>query len=281
MLGTHVSHNHQLIPKELAAISIGTIEWTYGFGVYEHIRFDQGKPRFAKEHVRRLFHSAKIIGLEHHIDVEDIEKDIGALLEANAVETGNIKIFLIGGKSADDAQLYIFLLPRKFLDRTLYRDGVSVITKQYERFLPEAKTLNMLPSYLFYREAEMQGAYDTLLVNRDGCMLEGTRSNFFAIQGKTLVTAPPNRVLRGVTREHVIASALAEGYSVKEEMISSADIFSFDGLFLTNTSHGVVPIRAVDEKLFGGISEEFRRFRKVYEEYVEKLEESPPSSNAR
>lgn len=279
MLGTYISHNGQLIPKEEALVSIDNIEFTYGFGVYENIRLSKGKLMFVDLHIERLMNSAKIIHLEHIFDIQDIKRDIQILVEKNKIsqasrrpasggETANIKILLIGGKTPADAQLYIMMLAPKFLDKKVYREGVKVISKTHERFLPIAKTLNMLPSYLFYKDAAQKGAFDALLLDHLGNILEGTRSNFFAIRDTTLYTPLLEHVLNGVTRQTVIACAREHGYTVREEMISFSTLFSFDGAFLTNTSGKIVPIRTVDGQTFPEIASEIKRLIKLYDEYL-------------
>src|SRR6185369_1129899 len=110
--------------------------------------------------------SARSIGLTHVYSAEDVSKAITELLEKNSAETCNVKILLIGGRSAEDAELNILCLNPLFPDKKLYRDGISTITYEYERAFPHAKTLNMLQSYLAYRKAKEAGAYDALLIDR-------------------------------------------------------------------------------------------------------------------
>jgi len=284
MLGAFISHNHRLTPKEQALISIESIEFSYGFGVYELIRLSKGRLLFAELHIERLMQSAKIIGLEHEFDIQTILRDIQILVDKNRVEVKveddnrespnpniqscNIKIILVGGKTAADAHLYIMMLAPKFLDKKTYRDGVAVITKIYERFLPQAKTLNMLPSYLLYKEATVKQSFDMLLLNRYGYILEGTRSNFFAIRGPTVYTPPLDIVLNGISRQTVIACAKKHGYTIEEVKILASDLFSFAGAFLTNTSGKIVPIRTVDGRSFPNITAEIKRLMELYDEYI-------------
>jgi len=154
---------------------------------------------------------------------------------------------LIGGESQD---LYIMCLAPKFLDKKYYKQGVKVITEIYERFLPQAKTLNMLPSYLIFKRAKEQDAYDVLLLDKENNIVEGTRSNFFVIKNKTIYTTPVEKVLDGVTRRTVIDCAKENGYEVVEEDIKLSELFDYSGAFLTNTSSKIVPIREVGDESF-------------------------------
>src|SRR3989344_6705149 len=151
----HFIHNGQLIPAAEAKIPVDNIEWTYGFGVYENLKVRNNKIYFVDKHIHRLFESARLIGLEHGFDKKKMKKWIKELKDKNEAASANIKILLIGGKKPN---LYIMTLAPKFLDRNAYTQGVHTITREYERYLPQAKTLNMLPSYLFFRAARPDSA---------------------------------------------------------------------------------------------------------------------------
>lgn len=267
MLGEYCIHNGKFIRAEEAKISIGNIEFSYGFGVYENLKVRGGKIYFADEHVERLFNSAQVIGLQHNFK-EEIIKWLVSLVVKNKVEAANIKILLIGGEKPD---LYILTLSPKFLDKKYYRHGVKVITYQYERFLPQAKTLNMLPSYLIYKKAVESGAHDALLVDKQGYITEGTRSNFFVLKKKTIYTAPAEKVLAGVTRKTVIDCVRQNGYEVVEKNIKLSEVLKYSGAFLTHTSGKIVPIRNIDGREFPEIDEDLRELMRLYDAYLDAI----------
>src|SRR3990167_10192080 len=169
----YFSRNGETLPIEQASIPLSSIEYQYGFGVYETIRVTNGVPNFLQDHLERLAESARIIELEHAFSDESVARAISQLIQKNEVETCNLKILLIGGQTKESATLYILCLNPLFPNKKLYRDGVHCITYEHERMFPHAKTLNMLGSYLAYRKARMAGAYEALLVNCDGCITEG------------------------------------------------------------------------------------------------------------
>lgn len=267
MLGNYFSHNGQLLPLNQAALPLDNIEFSYGFGVYETLRVRNTQAVFLVEHTKRLFHSAHLIDLEHFFTSDFVLNAIHELAQKNNIEVANLKVLLIGGKTKDEAQLFAFLLAPKFLEKKEYREGIKVITFEHERFLPQAKTLNMLPSYIAYKKAVSNGAFDALFIDRKGNITEGTRSNFFAVKNTTLLTPPKHVVLDGITRRHVITCALQHGYTIEEKEISLNEIFSYDGAFLTNTSGGIVPIRTIDEKSFGDICSSLQELRQHFEKY--------------
>ena len=185
----------------------------------------------------------------------------------------NIKIIIVGGRSADDHEdngpkLYIMELAPKFIEKKLYKTGAHVITKQYQRYLPQAKTLNMLPSYLIYREAKAADAYDALLYDTDGQLHEGTRTNVFAIKDKTLMTPPDDMVLPGVTRKTVIECAETNGFEVKKEHIKMDKLVQFDGVFLTGTSPKILPVTSIDNQKLNEIPPALQELMKLYNTFV-------------
>lgn len=261
-----VSINGKITDPKEAVLPVDNIELNYGFGVYENIRYRNHAIYFADEHLDRLLHSAKAIGLTHQFEKKQIRNWIIELIKKNEAESANIKILLIGGV---EPMLYILQLAPKFPDKKIYKEGVKAITAIYERYLPQAKTLNMLPSYILYKKAIEQNAYDAILCDKKGNIHEGTRSNIFFIKEKTLYTPMVETVLNGVTRAGVIACATKLGYTIIEESIALKNIATFDGAFFTNTSGKIIPIKEIDGQTLGQIPPSTAELIKSFDEYME------------
>jgi len=264
----YFSRNGQLLPISDALISVENISYQYGFGVYETIKIRNGTLYFLQQHVERLLQSAKLIYLDHNFTAKQIEVYVYELIKKNDAINCNVKILLIGGKTTSNNFLFILIFPPLFPNKKLYLYGTVVSTVSFERFLPSAKTLNMLPSYLFYAEANKQKHYDKLLIDRYGNILEGTRTNIFVIQGNALITSPKDTVLNGITRQTVIAVAKKNGFAVKEEKIPLSALDDFDGAFLTSTSSKIIPIIQVDDFKFLKISSELKKLMRIYNEFL-------------
>jgi branched-chain amino acid aminotransferase len=260
------SKNGHILPIEQAVIPLSNIEYSYGFGVYETLKVRHGILYFVDQHVERLFASAEIIGLEHSFAKEDVKRYIQELVSKLAIDACNIKMLLIGGK---EPQLFIQALAPLFPDRKLYSDGAKTITVNYERLYPNAKTLNMFPSYMAYRKARKAGCYDALLINKDGNIIEGTRTNFFALKVNELHTPPLKEVLEGVTRQTVIAVAKKHGFKLVEGDIPLDKIGDYDGAFLTSTSTKIIPIKQIDDFSFPEIPAALRELMKRYDDFLE------------
>jgi branched-chain amino acid aminotransferase len=241
------SKNGNILPIEEARVSLMSVEYAYGFGVYETIRVKNDKAVFLADHIERLESSANIINLEHKFSKEDIEKYVVDFIAQAKRGTFNLKILLVGGQTKEDAVLYIMGSNPLFVDKKLYQEGAKVITTKYERIYPQAKTLNMLSSYIAYKEAKEKDCYDALLVNREGNITEGTRTNFFAVKGNIIYSPFEKGILLGVMRKHVIDVAKQNGFMVEENNIPFASISEYDGAFLTSTSTKILPIKKIDD----------------------------------
>ena len=225
----YFSKNGQILPIDQATIDIEDIAYQYGFGVYETMKVRHGILYFVEQHVERLFSSAHIIDLDHNLTKEKVIQYITDLVKQLDIDACNIKMLLIGADNPEDANLYIIPLAPLYPDRMLYKKGAKVITVQYSRWYPNAKSLNMLPSYLAYRKAKKAGAYEGLLIDEEGNILEGTRTNFYAIKGKNIYMAPLEKVLEGVTLMTVLYVAKKRGYTIIEQDIPLSSISSYDG----------------------------------------------------
>jgi len=246
----HFSQNGKILPIEKAVIPLSNIEYSYGYGVYESLRVNNGIVYFIDDHIERLIESAKIIGINHLFDEEFVKKSILDLVVDYQTETFNLKILLIGGATKERAVLNIFCLNPFFPDRKLYHQGAEFITYEYERAFPHAKTLNMLQSYLAYKKAKESGSYDALLVNQNGYVTEGTRTNFFCIKRKTIYTPFKKDILLGVMRKAMLKVALSNDYKIVETNIKLDDVKSYDGAFVTSTSSKIMPIKSINGIVF-------------------------------
>lgn len=268
MTYNYFSLDGKILPIDQAKIELSSIEYAYGYGVYENIRVSKGSILFLDEHISRLRKSAEIIELEHNFNKDFIEKSLNQLIQKLVTETCNIKIMLIGGKDKESARLYMLCLSPLFPDRKLYKSGVHCITHNYERPFPHAKSLNMLPSYLAYKKARSFGAYDALLINSDRNVLEGTRTNFFAINDKTLYSPPEQEILLGVTRDNVIKVAEQNSFDIVEKDLPLELLNKYDGVFLTSTSSKIIPIKSINEINFE-IPDELKNLMQLFNHFLD------------
>ncbi|AGK97812.1 aminotransferase class IV [Clostridium pasteurianum] len=216
---------------------------TLGKSLYEVIRIEEGVPLFVEKNLKRLENSAKITNLILSISPEEIRKKINKLIQVNDVKIGNIKIVFNFFK--DKCNFYAYFLKHNYPTKDQYDNGVDTIFFHGERRNPNAKIVNT--EFRASVEAKMKenNAYEALLVDRNGNITEGSRSNIFMVKDKTVYTAPLEDVLPGTTRDSIIEVALKCGYEFKEKRINYKDVTKIDGMFISGTLSKVLPIRRI------------------------------------
>lgn len=249
-LGNHAIVNGTIINSEDTVVNIQSHAVQFSFSVYESLRVLSGKPVFLTDHLNRLFHSAEGIQLSHPFTAEEITEWIHLLVRTDHIEDCSLRLLIVGGEKPLCFLTTSPLLTYNFKE---YISGVAVSSYHGERLFPTLKTSNLLMSHVALEGAKAKGCFEAVLVDHDGLIREGTRSNFFGFKkdGK-LYTAPDDIVLSGVTRTRVVKAAADMSISVVYEAPKLSEVLSgeFDEIFLSSTSMATMPIKRLDEKIF-------------------------------
>ncbi len=249
----------------------------YGEAVFETMKAINGKVFRIEPHIERLFHSAKLAGINAKFSKKAIEKIVYENLKSNNLDDAIIRITLTGGagfpkltEKGKNPNLIVFSIPFKPYSEKIYLNGAEVKTVKSCRLHSGIKSTDLLPTILEARVLS-EKYFEALQVDSKGNVLEGLVSNFFAVFGKK-ITTPEKNVLRGITRSAVIDVAKKSGFEVVEENIPLEKVFSADECFLTKTSAGIVPIVKIDGGKIGNgkvgkvskkIMEEFQKLEKT------------------
>jgi len=243
---TYALYNGKLIPRNQALIPIEKKEVLFSYGVYESLKVKKGIPLFLEEHIERFMESARIMELDHPFQDEEIIRGIYRLIEGEEIEEATIRLQMYGGEKPF---YYAFPSPLQKYSEGFYQKGIDVISYPGERFIPAAKSNCLLLNFIAQREAAKAGAVEALLLNHAGDLLEGSRSNIFALLDTTLVT-PGEGVLQGVTRKHIIEYWIQSAGIVEYRPLSLDDVLNrqYTGLYISSTSMGMVPVVRCDGK---------------------------------
>lgn len=251
MVGEHAIHNGQLIATQEAVVPVTLRAVLFGFTTYESLRVIKGHPVHLVDHLNRLEASCKGIGLTHPFSGGQIEGWVYRLIEADEIEDASMRIQLYGGNEP-----HLFVLASTILSYpdSYYTEGVGAITYEGERLFPSCKTGNLLLNYLALEQAKAQNCFEALLVDRNGRVLEGTRSNFFAFEGNKLYTAGDAQVLLGITRDRVLKAAELLGCTIVYEAPQKAELAQgrFEEVFISATSMAAMPLSKVDRRTLHG-----------------------------
>ncbi len=267
----HAIFDGQLTDESEAKISIADKGYFFDFAVYSSVKVLQGKIFFPEHHAARLLESAGLLGLEHNFQQEDVVRSMKELVVADQIQDALLRIVLIGDPDNQGGEkLFIFSVGGlTFYPDKLYKEGAKAITFLGERRIPQAKTKDLLMSFIAYRKAKELGALDALLVDPAGNIREGTRSNIFAIKGRVLYTPPSDTVLGGIVRK-IILEVAHKDFEIKETDIALADIKNYEEVFISSTSMNVMPIKQIDDIVFDTDFPKTHEVAKLVKEYYNK-----------
>lgn len=234
-----------------------------GIVVYEVIRIINGKPLFLQEHLQRLKNSAKM-RLPNQPPMDDIIKGIHSVIETNCLENGNIEIQI-----NDNQQLIVKIIPHSYPSETMYRQGVCTGLLKAERTNPNAKEKNQTLRDCANKLIKENGFFEVLLVNHQGFITEGSRSNVFFVKENQVVTSPTMDVLQGITREKIFDICHQNNIQIKEETISLSNLTNFDAAFMTGTSPAVLPIQKIEKQQFNPNNILTEKIKNLYNLLVE------------
>lgn len=214
--------------------------------IYEVLKVIKGKPLFYKEHYIRMKNSFTLNSSEIPFEEEELEENINRLIKVNEGTIGNIKITY----NLLSKKLKVFFIKHSYPTADMYKNGVKTIFYFGERENPNAKVVHSEFRNKVTLEINENNAFEAILVNRNGYITEGSKSNIFMIKGDTLYTSEVKDVLPGVTRSEIIKVAKENNIEVKEKNIHYTDISNFEALFISGTSPDILPINSVDKLVF-------------------------------
>ena len=257
--------NGKLHDKADAKISVYDHGLLYGDGVFEGIRIYGGKVFRLKEHVERLFDSAKAIKLEIPLTREQMVKAIQDTVNANNKNDGYIRPIVTRGagylgldpRKTSDPQVIIIVDDISLYPPELYENGMEIATVATIRNHPAAlspriKSLNYLNNILAKIEGIQQGCLESLMLNHKGEIAECTGDNIFLVKDGRLRTPPIDAgVLKGITRDAVIELARESRVLVEEISLTRHDVFIADECFLTGTAAEIIPVVKCDGRAIG------------------------------
>jgi len=240
-----------------------------GDSIYEVIRMVKGSPLFFNDHMERLANSVNIHQKRQLADVAKLRIDIIVLCRSDKKKEANLKIVFNYNNGSENYLAY-FIVPI-YPSEEQCRKGVKGILFFAERKDPESKVINHKLRSSISHKLIHEGGYEALLVNENNLITEGSRSNIFFLKGESLVTAPDNLVLNGITRKYILEICREIHINVEFACVKGEDIIEYDAVFLTGTSPMVLPFYCIDNKFFNVKHPLIERLRKLY---IQKAEES-------
>jgi branched-chain amino acid aminotransferase len=262
---TKIYINGKLLDKENAKVSVYDHGLLYGDGVFEGIRVYGGKVFRLREHIDRLYDSARHIHLEIPIPREQMTEAVLSTVKANNKQDGYIRLVVTRGagnlgldpRKCGDPQVIVIVDDITLYPEELYQNGLEVITaatirNHHNAVNPRVKSLNYLNNILAKMEAIRAGCLEAIMLNHNGEVAECTGDNIFVVKHGVLRTPPISAgILEGITRDAVIELARTADITVEEITLTRHDVYTADECFLTGTAAEVVPVVKCDGRPIG------------------------------
>lgn len=254
----------EFVPESEAKISVFDHGFLYGDGVFEGIRAYNGRVFKLREHVDRLYDSAKAIDLEIPVSKEEFIEIILETLRKNNLKDAYIRPIVtrgIGDLGLDPRKCgkpSIIVITKEWgkLYGDLYEKGLTAVTVTVRRnaidaLPPNIKSLNYLNNILAKIEANAKGGDEAIFLDHSGYISEGSGDNVFVVKNGEIITPPVLNNLRGVTRAVVVEIIRKLEIPFKETNVGLYDLYTADELFVTGTAAEIAPIVVIDGRKVG------------------------------
>lgn len=259
----------EFVPWRDAKIHVLTHSLHYGMGVFEGLRAyktNNGTAIFRlSEHTKRLFSSAKIMGMTISHDEDTISQACIDAVRKNSLESAYIRPICFYGSEdmgvhAAKLKTHVSIAAWEwgaYLGADGIEKGIRIKTSSLTRHhvnisMCKAKaTGHYINSMLALQEAVDCGYDEALLLDNEGYVAEGTGENIFLVRNETIYTPDLTSALEGITRESVMILAKEAGYQIVEKRLTRDEVYIADEAFFTGTAAEVTPIRELDNRTIG------------------------------
>jgi len=272
--------NGELVDAGKASVSVSDSGLLYGAGLFETMRTRNGKVFALKDHLDRLFFSAKTLSIDIGCDKEYIADAIGKVLRANGLKDARMRLTVTGGsmsQSAEDRKSTLLITAAKLAayPPEYYRKGVMVLLCPYRQNPNDPtcghKVTSYFPRMMGLKFAHEKGAAEALWFTTDNRLAEGCISYVFLVKDSVLYTPPVSTpVLAGVARKAVCRIAVDNSIELVEKDLYIDDVLSAEEIFLTNAIMQVMPVNSVEKHTVseGKIGPMAKKLKKSFDELV-------------
>ena len=246
--------NNEFIEEEKATLQVSDLSIQRGYAAFDFFRTKNYIPLFLDDYLDRFFNSISLLHLQAMHTREQLKAIIYELIQKNKLAESGIRMTLTGGYSPDSYELaqpnlivtqqkIQLTAPEKFMA------GLKIITHEYQRDLPEAKSINYLVGVWLQQKVKERNAAD-VLYHQQGFVSELPRSNIFIVTHDKKIITPSVNILHGITRLKVLELAAGK-YKVETRTLYIDEIKEAAEVFMTSTTKRLLPVSQVDDTVIG------------------------------
>ena len=252
-------YDGRLVPWRDAKTHVLTHGLHYASSIFEGQRLYGGQVYKLVEHTRRLFESARILGMKIPYTEEEINRACNEVAKAQGLENAYMRPVVFRGSetmsvAARHSKIHVAIAvwpwPSYFSPEEK-RKGIRLTVSDWRRPAPDTAPTKAKAAGLYMictiskHAAEEEGFADALMYDYRGFIAEATGANVFFVKDGALHTPIPDCFLDGITRQSIIALARARQIPVFERHIEPAEMAGFSECFLTGTAAEVTPVSQV------------------------------------
>lgn len=265
----YIWYDGDMVPWRDAKTHVLTHTLHYGVGCFEGVRAyatAKGPAIFRLEdHTKRLFNSAKILGMKMPWSHEEVNQATIEAVRKNKLKEAYIRPMVFYGSEgmglrADNLRSHLIVAAwtwGAYLGVDAMERGIRVRTSSFTRHhvnsaMCRAKANgHYFNSMMALNEVLKDGYDEALLLDTDGHVAEGSGENIFLVMDGELHTPDLRSALDGITRRTILQFADDLGIKVNERRITRDEVYIADEAFFTGTAAEVTPIREIDNRPIG------------------------------
>jgi branched-chain amino acid aminotransferase len=255
----------QYCDKANAKVSVFDHGLLYGDGVFEGIRVYSRRIFRLRQHLDRLYASAKGVWIEIPMAQDAMHRLVEEAVAKSGLDDAYIRLIVTRGvgdlgldpRKCPKPSIVLIVDSIRLWPADRYDKGLTVLTaatpiNHRESLSPRIKSLNYLSHILAKVEGIAASVDEVIMLDASGYVAEASGMNLFAVTNGTLKTPPAYAgILRGVTRDAVIELARDATYAIEEVPVNRYDLYTADEVFFTGTAAEIVPVTKLDGRVIG------------------------------
>ncbi len=253
--------NGEFFPRAEAKVSVYDSAFMIGDGIWEGLRYHDGRFLYLDQHLDRLFRTAAEVGLDLGMDRSGVTAALQATVDHNGMETGaHVRLMVTRGTKKTPSQhpglvisgpTIVIIAEYKAADPAVKERGVALVTSTVERPSPRSldqrwNSHSKLHEVVALLQALEAGADEALMLDPTGAVATCNSTNFFIVRNGEVWTSSGEYCLNGITRAAVLQLCETAGIVTREQPFSVDDVHTADEAFVTGTFGGLTPVRSVD-----------------------------------
>jgi branched-chain amino acid aminotransferase len=272
-----VFHNDRILPLEEVRLSPGQAGLLSGWGLFTTLRIYDGHPFAFERHWRRLVTDASRVQLPLTFDPESVKKELLALVRANQVKKGVVRVYFLFNRvgywcsketfpTVDWIMYTADLPPREAIARLALMEHGRYSASP----LSGTKVTSWLNNVWSFQQAQNRGFDEVILLNERYEVAECTSANVYCVRGGKALTPPlSSGCLAGVTRAILLEIAGSVGVRMEEAILTREDLWAADEIFLSSTTREVCAVKEIEAHKMRVVEGEITlRLKKAFSDYI-------------